>query len=117
MNSTAVRLTLALVFASLGAGCNSAGAPAPEAGPGSGPGPAVHAQGMKLPEGANCSASISRYRSVMDNDVSTGNVEAPVYNKIQVEIGEAERACASGQDARAVALIRASRARHGYPAG
>jgi hypothetical protein len=70
-----------------------------------------------LPEGAGCSASIARYRSVMENDLSMGHVNESVYGQIQGEISEAAAACAAGQDAKAVSLVRASKARHGYPGG
>ncbi len=70
-----------------------------------------------LPEGSGCSGAISRYRSVMENDLSMGHVDQSVYNKIQSEISEAASACAAGQDAKAISLVRASKARHGYPGG
>jgi hypothetical protein len=99
----------AALFAGLLSGCNSA-APAS-------PGPvAVSAPPrVKLPEGASCSAAIARYRAIQDNDLSMGHVNQSVYTQIQSEIRAAESACAAGQDGQALALIRASKARHGYP--
>lgn len=96
------------------ASCNSARAPqgpAPE--PPGGPSPAAEA--FKLPEGAGCTGAISRYRAVLDNDLSMGHVNKSVYDQIHREVDEASSACASGQDARASSLIHASKARHGYP--
>lgn len=72
---------------------------------------------QQLPEGAGCSASVARYRAVMENDLSMGHVNQSVYNQIQGEISEAATACAAGQDAKALSLVRASKARHGYPGG
>jgi hypothetical protein len=65
--------------------------------------------------GAGCEAVIARYRSVIENDRAMGHVNPKVYDQISGEIGGAQSACASGQDARAVALVRASKSRHGYP--
>ncbi|WP_363350074.1 hypothetical protein [Methylocystis echinoides] len=72
---------------------------------------------LQLPEGAGCSGPIARYRSVIENDLSMGHVNPGVYRQIQGEISEAANACAAGQDAKAAGLLRASKARHGYPAG
>ncbi len=68
-----------------------------------------------LPEGGGCGAAIARYSAVMENDLKMGHVNQSVYSQVQGEIGEASKACAAGEDGRAVALIRASKARHGYP--
>lgn len=72
---------------------------------------------FEMPEGSGCSGAISRYRAVMENDLSMGHVNQSVYNQIQGEISEAASACAAGQDAKAVSLVRASKSRHGYPGG
>jgi len=107
-------LALALTLP-LGA-CNSARAPET-----AGPRPvaagvrSVTPEGFKLPEGAGCSGAIARYRAIQDNDLAMGHVNQGVYDLIAHEIGEAESACSAGQDGRAVALIHASKARHGYP--
>jgi hypothetical protein len=67
------------------------------------------------PAGSGCGSAIARYRSVIENDLKMGHVNQSVYSQIQGEIGEAETACAAGQDSRAVTLVRASKSRHGYP--
>jgi hypothetical protein len=72
---------------------------------------------FKLPAGAGCSGSIARFRAIMDNDYRSGNVDQSVYKQIEGEIQQAAGACASGHDAEASGMIRASRSRHGYPAG
>jgi hypothetical protein len=105
---------LCVIVALALASCNSARAPqgsAPE--PPGGRSPAVEA--FKLPEGAGCTGAISRYRAVLDNDLSMGHVNKKVYDQIQQEVEEASSACAAGQDGRASSLIHASKARHGYP--
>ena len=105
-------LTLAALMASAVCGCNSARAPQTVASAE----PAVAAPSAPdLPEGAGCSGAIARYRAIMENDLSMGHVNRGVYDRIQAEIGEAATACSQGKDARAAALVRASKARHGYP--
>ncbi|WP_374547228.1 hypothetical protein [Rhodoblastus sp.] len=66
---------------------------------------------------AGCADEIARYRAIQDNDFATGNVNKDVHAQIQTEIAEAERACAAGDQLRARYLLRASKERHGYPAG
>jgi hypothetical protein len=68
------------------------------------------------PDGG-CAAEIARYRAIQDNDLVMGHVEKGVYAQIQTEIAEAERACSAGDALRAQYLLRASKERHGYPAG
>jgi len=107
-------LTVALSACLLAACSSSAPPPEPVT-----PAPAsrsITPPGFKLPEGAGCTGAIARYRAIQDNDLSMGHVNQSVYNQIQSEIGEAERVCAAGEDAKAQSLIRASKARHGYPA-
>lgn len=67
-----------------------------------------------LPEGAACTTAYVRYQTVLKADVETGNVEQPVYEKIQSELARASTACAEGRDAEARSLIRASQQKHGY---
>ena len=70
-----------------------------------------------LPSGTGCSASIARWQAIQDNDLNSGHVGQSVYNQIQKDIEQASAACQAGKDAEAEAIVRASRARHGYPAG
>jgi hypothetical protein len=62
-----------------------------------------------------CAGAVARYRAVQENDLSMGHVAKSVYAQIKREIDEAEKVCAAGQDAKALSMIRASEARHGYP--
>ncbi len=105
----AVLATLAL------AACN-AQTPQASAPPAPAPGSvAVTPQNFQLPQGSDCHAVIARYRAVQDNDLSMGNVDQSVYNRIKREIGVAEGVCSAGHDAEAKAMIAASEKRHGYP--
>jgi hypothetical protein len=72
-------------------------------------------QGFRLPEGQGCSADVARWQAIQDNDYRGGNIGLPVYRRIHQEIAQAAAACQAGHDAQASALVRASRARHGYP--
>jgi hypothetical protein len=104
--------SLALASFALAA-CN---APAPQASAPPAPGSAAATPpGFQLPEGADCSAKIARYRAVQDNDLSMGHVNQSVYNQIKRETDAAQRLCAAGRDAEAKAMIVASEKRHGYP--
>jgi hypothetical protein len=98
-------------------GCNASR----QALPASAPPPAATArvtpEGFQMPGGSGCAGDIARYRAVQDNDRALGHVNPSVYDQIQGEIAEAERACTAGDVAQANALLRASKARHGYPLG
>jgi len=107
MRRNAVFPTAALVLASLAAGCNSPAPPPPP--------PPLAAPVAPAPEGSGCAASIARYRAIQQNDLEMGHVNKSVYAQIQKEIAEAQSACAYGDEAKAQSLLRASKARHGYP--
>jgi hypothetical protein len=77
----------------------------------------VSPPGFKLPEGAGCTGAIARWKAIQDNDLATGHVGKSVYDRIQKDIAQASAACESGRDAEAQAMVRASRARNGYPEG
>ncbi|MEF3365971.1 hypothetical protein V3H18_05420, partial [Methylocystis sp. 9N] len=67
------------------------------------------------PEGSGCAAAAARYRGIVDHDLSMGHVNTSVHAQISSEIAEASAACSSGQEGRALSLLRASKSRHGYP--
>jgi hypothetical protein len=111
MRARASLLTACLALA----GCN---APAPQASAPPAPGSvAVTPPGLQLPEGADCSAKIARYRAVQDNDLSMGHVAQSVYDQIKRETDAASKVCAAGRDAEAKSMVAASERRHGYPTG
>jgi len=108
-------LAASLTAAAL-AGCNAPRQTQPVIDP-SGPARPGEASLPQMPAGAACSEQVSRYHSVIDNDRAMGHVNPSVYSQIEGEIADAAAACAAGQDAKASALVRASKARHGYPGG
>ncbi len=100
-------LWLAAVVALPLAACNQTAATAPGSAN-------VTPSGFNMPSGSGCGGEISRYRAVMSNDLATGHVNRPVYNRVDREIAQAEAACAAGRDAEAVRMVNATKARHGY---
>lgn len=72
-------------------------------------------QDFHMPEGAGCTGDVARWAAIQDNDYRSGNIGLPIYHKIQSEISQAAEACSAGRDAQASAMVRSSRARHGYP--
>ena len=99
-----------VLFAAGDASARQADAPAPGS-------VAATPHGVRLVEGGACAAEIARYREIVDSDGATGNVARRVYERIKVEIAAAERECSAGDDAKARALLLASKQRHGYPTG
>ena len=110
-----MRTAILVLLAAIGsAGCNSS-APVPplvEPKPGT-----VHVtpQGFQLPAGGTCRGEVDRYRAIQNNDLSMGHVNPSVFDQIKGEIAGAEAQCAAGHDAQGIAMIRASKSRHGYP--
>ena len=53
--------------------------------------------------------------SVVDSDVATGNLNAPVGKRFSADLANASAACAAGRDGEALRLLAAAKARYGYP--
>jgi hypothetical protein len=70
-----------------------------------------------LPQTGGCAGDIAQFRTLQSNDLATGHVEKSVYDQIESELAEADRACAEGDTLRAQGLLRAAKEKHGYPAG
>lgn len=121
MHSRLPLIALGLCFAV--AGCNTTqqqasvpAAPAPAAADAYRNTPAgVTPAGFTLPQGGGCEGEVARWAAIQDNDLKTGHVSQSVYDQIQGDIGKARQACAAGNSGQASAIVRASRARHGYP--
>lgn len=69
-----------------------------------------------LPENAACAKELTHYQTVLDADVSTGNLNRSVYNEIETDLARAASACANGKDGEANAIIHATKIKHGYRA-
>ena len=116
MRNASLRFASLALLAVLGA-CNQA-APAPQAAAAQPTGYATERftpQGFALPAGEGCQGDVGRFRAVMSNDYQTGNVNLSVYRRITSEIDAADHACAAGNSGQASAMIRASKAKFGYP--
>ena len=108
MRTAILSLSLTGLLALPLAACNqTASAPAPASA-------SVTPSGFRMPEGSGCKGEIDRYRAVMSNDLSMGHVNQSVYTRVDLELGQAEAACANGRDAEAIRMVRATKARHGY---
>jgi len=70
----------------------------------------------RLPENAACTNELTHYQTVLDADVSTGNLNRSVYNEIEIDLARAADACANGKDGEAHAIIHATKIKHGYRA-
>jgi hypothetical protein len=117
MRHALARFTLPALALALAACVKEAPAPAPQAAARP-PGYASERYtpaGFALPSGEGCQGDVARFRAVMSNDYQTGNVNLTVYRRIGAEIDEADHACAAGEGAKASAMIKATRAKFGYP--
>ncbi len=118
----ALQIPALLGVALLLAGCNSSPNPAaPQAvAPATASYQSVPAgvtpSNFRLPEGSGCKGAVARWAAIQDNDLRSGHVSPSVHKTIQGEIAQARAACDAGRDAQASGMVRASRARHGYPA-
>ena len=66
---------------------------------------------------SGCAGDIAKFRAIQDNDLAAGHVDKGVYAQIQGDLAEADQACKAGDNLRAQGLLRATKARHGYPTG
>jgi hypothetical protein len=111
-----LRICVPVLAAALLAGCNTletATAPAPE--PVSGPGSGARTATLNIPQGSACGAELTAYKSVMDNDLRTGHVNKSVYERVIGELRPAIAACEAGRPSEAIAIMNATKRRHGYP--
>lgn len=69
-----------------------------------------------LPASASCSGPLDDFQKVIWSDVKTGNVNRSVYDSMAADLSRAAGACAAGQDGEALAILRATKAKHGYRA-
>ena len=63
---------------------------------------------------AECGGELATFRSIIDSDVQTGNVNKSVYNRMVPEVARLTQLCRSGHDAEAVRGLHALKSRYGY---
>lgn len=68
-----------------------------------------------LPQGTGCGPAIARTQAVVDSDVATGNLNAPVGERFGADLRNAAAACQGGREREALGLLAAAKARYGYP--
>lgn len=68
-----------------------------------------------LPQGSGCGPAIARTQAVVDSDVATGNLNAPVGERFSADLLNAASACQGGREREALGLLAAAKARYGYP--
>ncbi|AWN52469.1 hypothetical protein [Methylobacterium sp. 17Sr1-1] len=78
-------------------------------------GPVAALPAGALPAGTGCGPAIARTQAVVESDVATGNLNAPVGKRFSADLANASNACAAGRDSEALRLLAAAKARYGYP--
>ncbi len=68
-----------------------------------------------LPTGTGCNGEVERFQAVMDNDLASGHTTKGVHERVSSEISRARSTCAAGNEGGAIAQIRATKAKFGYP--
>jgi len=106
-------LLLATIFGLALSACQSAGpppAPSPESAP-----TGVTPNTFRMPAGSGCSGEVERFQAVMDNDLQTGHTTKGVHDRVSAEIARARSTCSAGNEGGAIAQIRGTKTKFGYP--
>jgi hypothetical protein len=112
----AVLISTGGLFAAAGLGGCAQPPRAPAAVAAAGPHAPAPPDWPKLPENASCTGDLNRYQTILWSDVTTGNLNVSVYDKIEAELSRAAHACEAGNDSEARAIIRAAKSNYGYRA-
>jgi len=98
------------------AGCQSGGTPtAATPAPSAYSVPGVTPSTFHMPTGGGCSGEVARFQAVIDNDLASGHTTQGVRDRVSAEIAQARSSCSAGNEAGAIAQIRATKAKFGYP--
>jgi hypothetical protein len=92
----------------------------PSGGPPPAPAPEQAATGVtpntfRMPSGSGCSGEVERFQAVIDNDLATGHTTKGVHTRVSSDISTARSSCAAGNEGGAIAQIRSTKAKFGYP--
>jgi len=63
---------------------------------------------------SDCAGAIDRFRSIIDSDVATGNLNRSVYDSIQPGLRQAVALCQAGRAAAAERALQSLKSRSGY---
>ncbi|WP_128563559.1 hypothetical protein [Methylobacterium crusticola] len=83
--------------------------------PGAPPAAAVGPAAIAAPGTGGCGPAVARTQAIVDSDVATGNLNAPVGRRFSADLARASAACAAGRDGEGLGLLAAAKARYGYP--
>ncbi len=61
-----------------------------------------------------CGGPIAQMRHLVESDVATGNLNAPVGQRFSADLDRASAACSAGRGGEAIHLLGAAKARYGY---
>jgi hypothetical protein len=95
------------------AACQTSGPP-PAPAPGQAP-PGVTPSTFRMPTGTGCAGEVERFQAIMDNDLASGHTTKGVHGRVSAEIATARSTCAAGNEGGAIARVRATRTKFGYP--
>ena len=70
---------------------------------------------LDIPSGQECGTTLSQFKAVLDNDLRTGHVNRPVYDKAIGDLRPALAACKAGRNVEGIALTNATKRKFGYP--
>lgn len=62
----------------------------------------------------SCGGPIAQMRRLVESDVATGNLNAPVGQRFSADLDRASAACSAGHGGEAMHLLGAAKARYGY---
>ena len=109
-----MRAALLAPFCLMLAACQSVAPPAPPA-PSDYAVPGVTPSTFHMPTGSGCGGEVARFQAVMDNDLAAGHTTKGVHGRVSAEIANARATCSAGNEGGAIAQIRATKAKFGYP--
>ncbi len=122
-------LFLAAALAALAlSGCNTAGQsnpvgsmePGPSVASAASPASAASAEAVvaapQVPA-TNCGRAIDEFAGLLSRDLENGMVARSVHDAAMTDLEVAASACRAGSQDQALSALRATRIRHGYPAG
>ena len=109
-----------LSLLALGCGLSLSACQTPSGGSPPAPPPEQAATGVTpntfhMPTGSGCSGEVDRFQAVIDNDLATGHTTKGVHTRVSSDISSARSSCAAGNEGGAIAQIRSTKAKFGYP--
>lgn len=99
------------------AGCNTAGQPEPlDTRTMRGEAEITAVAAPQTPD-TSCGRAIDEFAGLLSRDLANGMVAQRVHDEAMTDLEVAASACRAGSQQQALSALRATRIRHGYPAG